>query len=251
MMDLAVIGGTGVYALDGLEAAESIRLEPPFGGRAVELVRGFWHGRAVVFLARHGAGHTILPHEIDYRANLWALAMASPRRIVALNTVGSLDDRLPPGAIGVPDQLIDYTWGRASTFNGLDLGPAFDIPLHVDLTEPYDADVRRGLIAAGGDQLGASSDLVYAATQGPRLETAAEIRRLRRDGCGVVGMTGMPEAALARELGLPYACLCIVANWAAGYHPDAGEITMEEVVAVVEQASAQAWRVLERFVELG
>lgn len=239
---LAIIGGTGVYALERLDTPERLHVETAFADAPVEIVRGSWQGHPVAFLARHGAGHTVLPHEVNYRANLWALKQLAPARVVALNAVGSLDERLPPQALALPDQLIDYTYGRESTF----YGDAPGIPMHVDVTEPYDGALRAELTAAAADDLAASDDVVYGATQGPRLETAAEIRRLARDGCHVVGMTGMPEAALARELNLPYASLSLVANWAAGFKPDQPEITLDEVFENLGHATAKAWQMLER-----
>ena len=155
--------------------------------------------------------------------------------MLALNTVGGIGEHYAPRALGVPDQLIDYTWGRVSTFCEEPGTPV----LHVDFTEPYTTSLRRAVLDAGARCAAALVDGgCYAATQGPRLETRAEIARLRRDGCDLVGMTGMPEAALARELGLDYACLALVANWAAGCDPDEAEITMDEVLANVAAASA-------------
>lgn len=236
-IDLAIIGGTGLYRLAGLEAAREVGLPTPFGHASAPARVGALCGRQVAFLARHGEAHSLAPHRINYRANLHMLHAMGARRVLALNTVGGISERFAPRALGVPVQIIDYTWGRESTFCDLP-GAALQ---HAEFAEPYDAALRAALLAAG---VAAGVELVdggcYAATQGPRLETCAEIARLSRDGCDVVGMTGMPEAALARELGLAYASLVIVANWAAGCDPAgplAAPITMQEVLGNVEAAS--------------
>ena len=184
------------------------------------------------------------PHRVNYRANLAALQAAGAHRVLALNTVGGITARFGPGVLACPDQLIDYTWGRASSI--WDDESASGEPLHVDFGEPYTPSLRRAVLQAAA---AASVPLVeggcYGATQGPRLETRAEIARMRRDGCDLVGMTGMPEAALAREFGLDYACLAIVANWAAGAGPEVDEvITLQDVLDNVAQASAHQPRLL-------
>ena len=231
---LGVIGGTGVYRIAALEDVESHLPETRYGFPSGPVRVGTLGGRRVAFLARHGEGHSVAPHRINYRANLVALRMVGAGRILALNTVGGITDRYGPRVLGCPDQLIDYTWGRISTL-GEEEGS--DVQ-HVDFGDPYTAGLRAQVLAAAQR---AGVEVVdggcYGATQGPRLETRAEIARMRRDGCDLVGMTGMPEAGLARELGLDYACLAIVANWAAGCG-DAAEITMAEVLANVDAASA-------------
>ena len=241
-IDLAVIGGTGVYALAELADVEALDLQTPFGAPSGPVRVGTLAGRRVAFLARHGEGHGVPPHRINYRANLAALQQAGARRVLALNTVGGITGAWGPGALGCPDQLIDYTWGRVSTICE---EPGTDV-IHVDFGEPYTAALRRELLAAAGRAGVAVVDGgCYGATQGPRLETRAEIARMRRDGCDLVGMTGMPEAGLARELGLDYACLAIVANWAAGAGPDPAEtITLDEVLANVRAATGGVSRVL-------
>lgn len=231
---LAVIGGTGVYKLADLQDVETRELETRFGAPSGPVRIGTLGGRRVAFLARHGEGHSVPPHQVNYRANLQALKDLGATRVLALNTVGGITDACGPRVLACPDQLIDYTWGRIST---LCEEPGSDV-LHVDFGDPYTHLLRQHILAAARE---AGVDLVdggcYGATQGPRLETRAEIRRMRRDGCDLVGMTGMPEAGLARELGLEYACLAIVANWAAGCGTDE-EITMEEVLANVAAASS-------------
>lgn len=239
-LSLAIIGGTGVYALAALEDAEAHQPVTAFGAPSGPIRVGTLSGKRVAFLARHGEGHSLPPHKINYRANLAALRALGARRVLALNTVGGITEHFGPRVLACPDQLIDYTWGRVST---LSEEPGSEL-LHVDFGDPYTASLRKDVIAAA---IHANVLLVghgcYGATQGPRLETKAEIARMRRDGCDLVGMTGMPEAGLARELGLDYACLAIVANWAAGCGPSTGsgrevdEITMDEVLGNVAAAS--------------
>lgn len=233
---LAVIGGTGLYALAELQDIETHQPVTRYGAPSGPVRIGTLDGRRVAFLARHGEGHSVPPHKVNYRANLAALQALGAKRVLALNTVGGITGRFGPRVLACPDQLIDYTWGRVST---LCEEPGTDV-LHVDFGDPYTPSLRTQVLAAA---IAASVELVdggcYGATQGPRLETKAEIVRMRRDGCDLVGMTGMPEAGLAREMGLDYACLAIVANWAAGAGPDPDEvITLEEVLANVAAASS-------------
>lgn len=233
---LAVIGGTGLYQLAGLEDVEPHQPVTRFGAPSGPVRIGTLDGHRVAFLARHGEGHSVPPHQVNYRANLVALQALGVRRVLALNTVGGITARFGPRVLACPDQLIDYTWGRVSTFCE---EPGSEV-LHVDFGDPYTPSLRHAVIAAAARSGVALLDGgCYGVTQGPRLETRAEITRLARDGCDLVGMTGMPEAGLARELGLDYACLAIVANWAAGAGPVHDEvITIEEVVANVEAASS-------------
>jgi len=230
---LAVIGGTGVYRLGALEDAEALHVDTPYGAPSGPLRVGRLGQARVAFLARHGEGHALPPHRVNYRANLYALRQAGATRVLALNTVGGITDAYGPRVLACPDQLIDYTWGRASTY-----WDGEGEPLHVDFGQPYSPIFRHKVLAAARVTGARVVDGgCYGATQGPRLETNAEIARMRRDGCDLVGMTGMPEAGLARELGLEYACLAIVANWAAGCG-DGGEITLAEVLDNVAAASA-------------
>lgn len=242
-IDLAIIGGTGVYAVAELADTETHQPVTPYGASSGPIRIGTLAGKRVAFLARHGEGHAIPPHQINYRANLFALKALGAWRVLALNTVGGITENCGPRALVLPDQLIDYTWGRISTFSE---EPGSDV-LHVDFGGPYTQRLRQRVAEAAG-MLGI--DLVdggcYGATQGPRLETKAEIARMKRDGCDLVGMTGMPEAGLARELGLDYACLGIVANWAAGAGPNPDEIiTMDDVLANVKAAMDKVSRILE------
>jgi 5'-methylthioinosine phosphorylase len=235
-IDLALIGGTGIYALAELQDAEAHQPVTKYGPPSGPIRIGTLAGKRVAFLARHGEGHSLPPHRINYRANLAALHALGATRVLALNTVGGITERFGPRVLACPEQLIDYTWGRISTYceeEGSEV-------LHVDFGDPYTPMLRRTILAAAGRADVALVDGgCYGATQGPRLESKAEIARLRRDGCDLVGMTGMPEAGLARELSLEYACLAIVANWAAGAGPDPDEvITLQDVLDNVAAASA-------------
>ena len=240
---LAVIGGTGLYALAELQDAQAHQPDTPYGAPSGPVRVGTLGGHRVAFLARHGEGHSVPPHRINYRANLAALQALGATRVLALNTVGGITDRFGPRVLACPDQLIDYTWGRISTICE---EPGTEV-LHVDFGDPYTPSLRRRVLeAAKLSRVTLVDGGFYGATQGPRLETRAEIARMRRDGCDLVGMTGMPEAGLARELGLEYACLAIVANWAAGAGPDPDEvITLDDVLANVAAATAGVSRLLD------
>lgn len=211
MKRLAILGGTGVDQLKGLTVSARQRMETPYGDVSAEVEIGQCGDMEVVFLQRHGKPRSLPPHRINYRANIWALQQLGVTHVVALNAVGGIHPSLFPGTLVLPHQIIDYTWGRSHTFDEGDDAP----PRHIDFTEPYSPELRQALLrASAGEE--AVDGAVMAVTQGPRLETAAEVRRLKQDGCDVVGMTGMPEAALAREAGLSYASLCMVVNAAAG-----------------------------------
>lgn len=234
-LDLAIIGGTGLYAFPGLENARREAVATPFGAPSGEVMLGTLAGQRVAFLARHGEAHTLAPHRVNYRANLWALHHLGARRMVGVNAVGGIGEKMGPRVLAVPDQIIDYTHGRLDSFCDVE-GAKVE---HIDLTEPYSAALRTGLIAAANRAgIAVVDGGCYGATQGPRLETRAEIARMRRDGCDLVGMTGMPEAALARELGVDYACLALVANWAAGCGGEA-TISLPEIFANLEAATAK------------
>ena len=239
-IDLALIGGTGLYQFPGLENIERHEVSTPFGNPSGAIVVGDVQGKRLAFLARHGENHTLAPHRVNYRANIWALHHLSARRVIGVNAVGGIRDDMGPRVVAVPDQLIDYTHGRLTSFCDVE-GAKVE---HVDFTEPYTATLRAALIAAAKN---ADVDIVdggcYGATQGPRLETAAEIARMRRDGCDLVGMTGMPEAALAREIGVDYACLALVANWAAGCG-GTETISLPEIFANLEAATAVVPRII-------
>ena len=233
-LDLAIIGGTGLYAFPGLENVRRECVATPFGTPSGAVVLGTLAGKRVAFLARHGESHALAPHRVNYRANIWALHHLGARRVLGVNAVGGITDKMGPRVIAVPDQIIDYTHGRLDSFCDVE-GAKVE---HVDFTEPYSAALRTALLAAANRAgIAAVDGGCYGATQGPRLETRAEIARLRRDGCDLVGMTGMPEAALARELGIEYACLALVANWAAGCGGEAS-ISLPEIFANLETATA-------------
>ncbi|MGN2245524.1 S-methyl-5'-thioinosine phosphorylase [Frateuria sp. GZRR35] len=235
LIDLAVIGGSGLYQFPGLENVSRRALETPYGPASGEVVLGDFAGKRLAFLARHGESHTLAPHRVNYRANLWALHALGARRVIGVNAVGGIRADMGPRTLVVPDQLIDYTHGRATSFCDVEGAEV----KHIDFSEPYTASLRQALLdAAGRAGIAVIDGGCYGATQGPRLETRAEIARMKRDGCDLVGMTGMPEAALARELELQYACLSLVANFAAGCGDEA-EISIEEIFAHLAAATAQ------------
>jgi 5'-methylthioinosine phosphorylase len=218
----------------------------PYGEPSGALTFGCISGRDVVFLARHGYGHTIAPHEVNYRANLWALKDAGAESVVSVASVGGIRGDLGPGALLLPHQVIDYTWGRRSTFFE---GLAAPVN-HIDFTEPYSPELRSRLLKAAAACAEKILDGgVYAATQGPRLETAAEITRLERDGADVVGMTGMPEAALAREISLEYAAIAVVANYAAGRGDSQRAVPLDRIEAVLAEAMGRVRRIIEKLCE--
>jgi 5'-methylthioinosine phosphorylase len=239
---LAVIGGSGLSRLGSLEVTERRAARTPYGEPSGALLFGTVAGKPIMFLARHGYGHTIAPHEVNYRANIWALREAGATRIVSVASVGGIRVDCGPGTLVVPNQLLDYTWGRPSTYFE---GPEQPVK-HVDFTHPYAEPVRKALLRAGADCHESLVDGgVYATTQGPRLETAAEINRLERDGADVVGMTAMPEAVLARELGLEYGAIAVVVNYAAGRGTSAAGIDLVEIEAVLQQAMVRVRRIIE------
>ena len=236
-IEFAVIGGTGLTEIEGLEVIHREVVHTPYGEPSGPVTHGMIAGKRIVFLARHGYTHNIPPHKVNYRANLWALKSLGVEKVVAMAAVGGITPEMKPTRLVIPDQIIDYTYGRPHTFfeEGLT-----DVT-HIDFSWPYCPEVRNALLAAAEcAQLDVVSRGTYAATQGPRLETVAEIARLERDGCDLVGMTAMPEASLARELELCYASCAVVANWAAG--KDSAEITMAEIQEhlLVGMANARA-----------
>lgn len=243
---LAIIGGTGMAQLECLEISRRQVITTPYGEPSGPLTFGKINNNTVVFLARHGHGHTIPPHEVNYRANLWALQSLNLSRVIAVASVGGIRADLTPGTVAIPDQIIDYTYGRRYTyFDNVDRGVTY-----IDFTEPYCQLARKRLLEAAQRANEKVIDGgVYGATQGPRLETAAEINRLERDGVDMVGMTGMPEAALAKELGLCYATIAVVANYAAGRKTSAHAISLEDAHAVLEKAMAGVRNILESVVQ--
>ena len=240
---LAIIGGSGLTKLAILEVTRRWVARTPYGEPSGPLTFGRICGSEVVFLARHGYGHTIAPHDVNYRANLWALKDVGADAVVSVASVGGIRKDVVPGSLVLPDQIIDYTWGRRSTFFD---GPGAAVN-HIDFTEPYSAALRRKILKAAADCREKVIDAaVYAATQGPRLETAAEINRLERDGADIVGMTGMPEAALAREISLEYAAIAVAANYAAGRGDSARVIALARIEAVLEEAMGRVRRIIEK-----
>lgn len=224
MTELAVIGGSGLTALAGLSVDRRRMQQTPYGDPSGPLNFGTYAGAHVIFLARHGQPHAIPPHRVNYRANLWALKENGVNRIISVNAVGGISAAMQPRRLVIPDQIIDYTWSRAHTYFEENL----ERVKHVDFTRPYDEPLRQTLLRCAAELgIDALAGGTYGATQGPRLESAAEIRRMERDGCDIVGMTGMPETALARELGLRYASISVVANYAAGKAD--GQITMDMI----------------------
>lgn len=242
MSKLAIIAGTGFKQIKDLEITATQPLETPFGKPSALYVFGMLSKREIIFLARHGSPHTLLPHKINYRANIWGLKKLGITDIVAIAAVGSINKTMPPAHIVIPNQIIDYSYERQHTFA--------DKPekiTHIDFTFPYNEPLRARLIhTAKKEKLSINSVATYGCTQGPRLETAAEILRMERDGCDLVGMTGMPEAALAKELNINYASINVVANWAAG--KSKGEITMTEIEQHLKKGMQTANKLLAAFV---
>lgn len=236
---LGIIGGSGFTSLPDTEIVDRARVDTAYGAPSAELLTLRHEGRDFRFLPRHGAGHGIPPHAINYRANIQALCDSGVTRVIALGAVGGIADDCGPLRLCVPDQLIDYTWGRPSTyFDGAD----GDV-VHVDFSAPFAGAVREGLLDTGRALgLDPRPGGTLGVTQGPRLETAAEIFRMERDGCDLVGMTAMPEAVLARERGLDYALLTFVVNWAAGKGD--GEVGMDEIRANLARCGDDVRRLL-------
>jgi 5'-deoxy-5'-methylthioadenosine phosphorylase len=242
MARIGLIGGTGLDDWGG--EAESISRETPFGPPSDAISLHQVSDHEILFLPRHGTDHSIPPHLVNYRANLYALQGLGVQIVISVNAVGSMNPRLPPAALVIPDQVIDYTWGREQTYSDGTRPLA-----HVEFGHPFSAGLSWQLRAAGrAIGLTVAKGGCVGVTQGPRLETEAEVRRLVRDGCDLVGMTSMPEAGLARELGLSYASLCVVANWAAGVGHT--PVRISEIEATLESAMGQARRLLHSFFDL-
>ncbi|MCB1986502.1 MAG: S-methyl-5'-thioinosine phosphorylase [Burkholderiales bacterium] len=242
---LAIIGGSGMTQLSCLEISHRQIIRTPYGEPSGPFTFGKVNDYEIVFLARHGHGHTIPPHLVNYRANLWALNTLKPKYVIAVAAVGGIREDMVPGKLVIPDQIIDYTHGRDSTYFNTTDEPV----THIDFTYPYCSATRAQLFKAA--KLAGESVIdggVYAAVQGPRLETAAEINRLERDGADMVGMTGMPETALARELGLNYATLAVVANHAAGRGTNIAAVPLKEIFVVLEAAMVHVRNIIEHLV---
>ncbi|TQV81355.1 S-methyl-5'-thioinosine phosphorylase [Exilibacterium tricleocarpae] len=239
MARLAIVGGTGLSQYPELQRVDNAALDTPYGAPSAAALIGRLGGHEVVFLPRHGEGHTLPPHRINYRANLWCLQQLGVKKILAVNAVGGIHPAMGPGHLCIPDQIIDYTYGREHTFAD---GTAKTVQ-HIDFSYPYDPVARQILIRQlTALQMPYSDFGVYGCTQGPRLESAAEIRRLAADGCDLVGMTGMPEAALARELEIDYVSICMVVNWAAGI--EAAPIDMADLMRTLENCTREVKRLI-------
>jgi len=243
---LAIIGGTGLTQLANLETTHRQVVRTPYGEASGPLTFGKLNGHDVIFLARHGYGHTIPPHAVNYQANIWALQSQGASKVISVASVGGIRADLVPGALAVPKQLLDYTYGRKHTYFD---GP--DQPVtHVDFTHPY-CNILRGRLLESAGAIGQPivDGGVYATTQGPRLESAAEIDKLERDGADMVGMTGMPEAGLARELGMRYAAVAVVVNYAAGRGESSEGIHMDQINAVLRSSMIKVRALLQKLVE--
>lgn len=236
----AIIGGSGLDKLDGLTITHREVTRTEYGEASGALTFGKMSGKDVVFLNRHGPGHTIPPHRVNYRANILSLKQVGVTQIIAINAVGGIDGNLEPTGLVIPDQIIDYTYDRKHTYFGSEHGPV----KHIDFTRPYTEKLRQIIIdAANSNMIPVTATGTYAATQGPRFETAAEIDRLERDGASIVGMTGMPEAGLAREMELDYAVIAVVSNPAAGRSES--EISVEEIMTKLQQGMDKTRALLE------
>lgn len=240
MTKIAIIGGTGLTSIQGLEITNREIVQTPFGEPSGPLVQGIFSGNKVYFLPRHGVGHTIPPHKVNYRANIWALKNLGVEQVISINAVGGIRKDMQPANLVIPDQIIDYTVSRINTFFEEGLNKV----VHIDFTEPFCEELRQSIInAAKIDSIKVINEGTYASTQGPRLETAAEINRLEKDGCDLVGMTCMPEAALAREKELCYASISVVANLAAGRGTD--ELNMDVIQKNLNDGMLQVRKLLE------
>ena len=253
MPKVGVIGGSALDTIENLEVSHREMVNTPYGATSSPLLFGKMNGGDIIFIHRHGFGHTIAPHEINYRANIWALKELEVTHIVATAAVGGITEHMSPITLVIPDQIIDYTHGRNHTYNDYD----DKLVDHIDFTYPFDEPLRQRLITSLQQaNIGHETHATYGATQGPRLETAAEIQRMKRDGCDIVGMTAMPEACLARELQIAYAGVSNVVNWAAGLthggeqaSAESGTVSIEEIKACVQQGDKDLEMILRTFVE--
>lgn len=240
---IGVIAGTGFYELPFLQDPKVEDLTNVYG--TARVTRGTWHGKEVLFLTRHGASHSTPPHAVNYRANIRALADLGVTKIVAINVSGGIDDSLPAGSLALIEDFIDFTSGRASTFFD---GEQPEGVKHVDMTNPYDRSIQQQLAAAARKaSVELHSGATYICFDGPRFETAAEIRLAKLVGASVVGMTGYPEVALAKEAGIPYAAIALVSNPAAGLEET--PISLDDIRLIIEGSSQQVLAILDRFVE--
>ena len=243
---IGIIGGSGLTQLANLAITHRQIVRTPYGEPSGPLTFGKIGSHEVAFLARHGYGHTLAPHEVNYRANMWALNAKGVKRVIAVCTVGGIDPKLASGSLAVPDQIIDYTWGRPSTF----FEGAEQPVTHIDFTYPFCPDTRAmALEAALKVGVPIMDGGTYAAVQGPRLETKAEIDRLEKDGASMVGMTGMPETALARELQLPYAMIAVCVNAAAGRGESLKGVALDDIARIIDTSMEKVRRIVAQIVE--
>ena len=240
MTKIAIIGGTGLTSIQGLEITNREVVQTPFGEPSGPLVQGIFSGNNVYFLPRHGSGHTIPPHKVNYRANIWALKDVGVEKVISINAVGGIRQDMQASMLVIPDQIIDYTVSRINTFFEEGLNQV----VHIDFTDPFCEELRQSIIStADKHSIDVIREGTYASTQGPRLETSAEINRLEKDGCDLVGMTCMPEAALAREKELCYASISVVANLAAGRGSE--ELSMDVIEKNLNNGMTQVRKLLE------
>jgi 5'-deoxy-5'-methylthioadenosine phosphorylase len=244
MTKIAIIAGTGLSRLNNFNITDEKYHDTVYGQTTAPLVSGRLADREIIFLARHGSPHRIPPHKVNYRANILALKECGVDRVISINAVGGITPNMAPCMLVVPDQIIDYTSDREhSIYDG-----SHESLEHIDFTQPYCNDLRLDIINSSRSQkINLIDGATYGATQGPRLESAAEITRMEKDGCDVVGMTGMPETALAKELELCYASLCLVVNWAAGKSNDT--ISMDIIGKNLERGMKNVLHVISAYLE--
>jgi 5'-methylthioinosine phosphorylase len=248
----AIIGGSGFDALDGLDASYEVVQHTPFGEPSSPALIGKLGSRECLFLPRHGKEHHLPPHKVNYRANLWLLKQLNATQVISINVVGGITDNMSPDTLVVPHQIIDYTSDREHTFydgrSYPNTGDDFKTLSHIDFSSPYSANLRQKILDFFSENaLDVVPRGVYACTQGPRLETVAEIARLKKDGCDIVGMTAMPEAALAKEINIDYAAISVVVNWAAGVKGDV--LSMVDIMNIVEKNAKEIKSFLPRLID--
>ncbi|MEW6107914.1 MAG: S-methyl-5'-thioadenosine phosphorylase [Nitrospirota bacterium] len=235
-----IISGSGLYDIPGLEIVDSVKISTPYGEPSDVFRIGDLSGKKIAFLPRHGIMHHLQPHKINYRANIWGFRELGVNRIISIGASGGISIGMSPGVIAVPDQLIDMTKGRPSTFYDE------DEVIHIDFTVPFCPDMRNYILnAAGKAGVAVAGSGTYLCTNGPRLETAAEIRAFATLGCDMVGMTVMPEAALARELEICFAGINVITNHAAGIKAE--KLTAKEVVETMQASSGKLKSIFKAF----
>lgn len=242
-LTVALVGGTGLTELD--DYAETIEMETPYGLPSAPLRVVETSPVRVIFLPRHGNPHRFPPHRVNYRANMWALREAGADHVLAVYAVGGIHEPYRPAALALPDQLIDYSWGREHTYSDSDSAPL----VHVDFTNPYEGPMRQTLLQAAQKS---SLDIVdggcIGVFQGPRLESSAEVEKARRDGCDMAGMTALPETGLARELGLDYAGLAVISNWGAGVKNE--RLSEADIAETLQEPMARVRKLLKTVIEI-